>query len=46
VDATRSNPRPESPASCSSRLAGIQDAQILVVQPPPVAGIGNAGGSG
>jgi hydrophobe/amphiphile efflux-1 (HAE1) family protein len=26
------------------RLAGIQDALILVVQPPPVAGIGNAGG--
>jgi hydrophobe/amphiphile efflux-1 (HAE1) family protein len=26
------------------RLAGIQDAQVLVVQPPPVAGIGNAGG--
>jgi hydrophobe/amphiphile efflux-1 (HAE1) family protein len=26
------------------RLAGIQEAQVLVVQPPPVAGIGNAGG--
>jgi len=26
------------------RLAAIQDAFILVVQPPPVAGIGNAGG--
>jgi hydrophobe/amphiphile efflux-1 (HAE1) family protein len=26
------------------RLAPIQDALILVVQPPPVAGIGNAGG--
>src|ERR1019366_8556116 len=26
------------------KLAGIQDALIFVVQPPPVAGIGNAGG--
>ena len=26
------------------RLAGIQEAFVLVVQPPPVAGIGNAGG--
>jgi hydrophobe/amphiphile efflux-1 (HAE1) family protein len=26
------------------RLAGIQEALVLVVQPPPVAGIGNAGG--
>jgi hydrophobe/amphiphile efflux-1 (HAE1) family protein len=26
------------------RLAGVQDALVLVVQPPPVAGIGNAGG--
>jgi hydrophobe/amphiphile efflux-1 (HAE1) family protein len=26
------------------RYAGIQDALVLVVQPPPVAGIGNAGG--
>src|SRR5262249_10536373 len=26
------------------KLAPIQDALILVVQPPPVAGIGNAGG--
>jgi multidrug efflux pump len=26
------------------RFAGIQDAQLLVVLPPPVAGIGNAGG--
>jgi multidrug efflux pump subunit AcrB len=27
-----------------AKLAGIQDALILVVAPPPVAGIGNAGG--
>jgi multidrug efflux pump len=26
------------------RLSGIQEALVLVVQPPPVAGIGNAGG--
>jgi hydrophobe/amphiphile efflux-1 (HAE1) family protein len=26
------------------RLAGIQEALVLVIQPPPVAGIGNAGG--
>ncbi|HEY7664493.1 MAG TPA: multidrug efflux RND transporter permease subunit [Xanthobacteraceae bacterium] len=26
------------------RLAGFQEALILVIQPPPVAGIGNAGG--
>ena len=26
------------------RLAGIQEALVLVVQPPPVRGIGNAGG--
>jgi hydrophobe/amphiphile efflux-1 (HAE1) family protein len=26
------------------RLAGVQEALVLVVQPPPVAGIGNAGG--
>jgi hydrophobe/amphiphile efflux-1 (HAE1) family protein len=26
------------------RLAAIQDALVLVVQPPPVSGIGNAGG--
>jgi hypothetical protein len=26
------------------KLAAIQDALIFVVQPPPVAGIGNAGG--
>jgi hydrophobe/amphiphile efflux-1 (HAE1) family protein len=26
------------------RLGGIQDGQIFVVQPPPVSGIGNAGG--
>ena len=26
------------------RLSGIQEAQIFVVAPPPVQGIGNAGG--
>ena len=26
------------------RLAGIQEALVLVVQPPPVRGVGNAGG--
>jgi hydrophobe/amphiphile efflux-1 (HAE1) family protein len=26
------------------RLAGIQEALVLVIQPPPVSGIGNAGG--
>jgi hydrophobe/amphiphile efflux-1 (HAE1) family protein len=26
------------------RLGGIQDGQIFIVQPPPVSGIGNAGG--
>ncbi|MEP9351006.1 multidrug efflux RND transporter permease subunit [Xanthobacter sp. KR7-225] len=26
------------------KMAGIQDAQMIVVQPPPVQGIGNAGG--
>jgi hydrophobe/amphiphile efflux-1 (HAE1) family protein len=31
-------------AELFKRLAGVQEAQILVVQPPPVAGIGNAGG--
>jgi len=31
-------------AALSAKLAHIQDALILVVQPPPVAGIGNAGG--
>jgi hydrophobe/amphiphile efflux-1 (HAE1) family protein len=31
-------------AALTKSLAPIQDALILVVQPPPVAGIGNAGG--
>jgi hydrophobe/amphiphile efflux-1 (HAE1) family protein len=31
-------------AELFKRYAGVQDALILVVQPPPVAGIGNAGG--
>ncbi|HEY2135264.1 MAG TPA: multidrug efflux RND transporter permease subunit [Xanthobacteraceae bacterium] len=31
-------------AALVKKLAPIQDALILVVQPPPVAGIGNAGG--
>ena len=26
------------------KMAGIQEAQMIVVQPPPVQGIGNAGG--
>jgi multidrug efflux pump subunit AcrB len=28
----------------SGKFASIQDALILVIQPPPVSGIGNAGG--
>ena len=35
---------PASPAELFKRLAGIQEALILVIQPPPVSGIGNAGG--
>ena len=31
-------------AELFKRLAGFQEALILVIQPPPVAGIGNAGG--
>jgi hydrophobe/amphiphile efflux-1 (HAE1) family protein len=31
-------------AELFKRFAGVQDALVLVVQPPPVAGIGNAGG--
>src|SRR4029077_3595849 len=30
-------------AELFKRLAGFQEALILVIQPPPVAGIGNAG---
>ena len=33
-----------SSASCYESLSGIQEALIFVVQPPPVQGIGNAGG--
>ena len=31
-------------AELFKRLAGFQEALILVIQPPPVAGVGNAGG--
>jgi len=31
-------------AELFKRLSGIQEALVLVVQPPPVSGIGNAGG--
>jgi multidrug efflux pump len=31
-------------AELSKRLSGFQEALILVIQPPPVAGIGNSGG--
>jgi hydrophobe/amphiphile efflux-1 (HAE1) family protein len=31
-------------AELFKRLAGFQEALVLVIQPPPVAGIGNAGG--
>jgi hydrophobe/amphiphile efflux-1 (HAE1) family protein len=31
-------------AELFKRLAGIQEALVLVIQPPPVSGIGNAGG--
>src|SRR5690606_2665365 len=31
-------------AALFAKLASIQEAMILVVAPPPVAGIGNAGG--
>ncbi|PWT85464.1 MAG: hydrophobe/amphiphile efflux-1 family RND transporter, partial [Proteobacteria bacterium] len=31
-------------AELFKRVAGIQEALVLVIQPPPVAGIGNAGG--
>jgi len=45
VDATRSNPRPESPASLFKRLAGIQDAQkSWSCSRRPSPDIGNAGG--
>ncbi len=39
----RSRP-PPSRARCSSGLPAIQEGLVLVVQPPPVRGIGNAGG--
>ena len=31
-------------AELQKRLAGIQEAMVLVIEPPPVRGIGNAGG--
>ena len=40
----RSSRRPPSSASCSASSAAIQEALIFVVAPPPVQGIGNAGG--
>ena len=40
----RTSPPPPSSAQLFGKLAAIQEALILVVQPPPVQGIGNAGG--
>lgn len=31
-------------ANLQKRLGGIQDAMVIVIEPPPVRGIGNAGG--
>jgi hydrophobe/amphiphile efflux-1 (HAE1) family protein len=46
--AKRAGNRAESAAAIQGalfgKLAGIQDAFLIVVQPPPVQGIGNAGG--
>ena len=36
--------RPASWPSCRSRYGAIQEAFIIVIQPPPVRGIGTAGG--
>ena len=42
--AIRSSRRPRSRAQLFGKFAAIQEALVLVVAPPPVPGIGNAGG--
>ena len=34
----------ETSGELLQRLSGIQEGLVLVVQPPPISGIGNAGG--
>ena len=43
-DAARASPRPSVLADLRKRLSVIQDAYVLTIPPPPVQGIGNAGG--